>query len=138
VAVDPTVQAAIRGLDILIVEDDPDAQASLCALLEHYGASVTCAATAAEALRLATAFRYDALVSDLEMPGHDGLWLMKQLKALATTGNPAPRAILLTGSASQKIGPTAKGAGFDVWLRKPVEAETLLHAIIGHEDAGSP
>jgi CheY-like chemotaxis protein len=123
VPVDPTVQAAIQGLDILIVEDDPDAQVSLCALYEKYGARVICASAADEALRLATTFQYDAMVSDLEMPGHDGLWLMRQLKALTTTGNPAPWAVLLTGSASQGMGTAAIQAGFDVWLKEPVDAE---------------
>jgi CheY-like chemotaxis protein len=129
VGVDPTLDSAVRGIEILVVEDDPDTQESLCDLLELYGARVTCASSAAEALRLAGAgIHYDVVVTDLELPGRDGLWLVSELRRMAGPDAP-PSAILLTGSARPGIERIAIEAGFDVFLRKPVEANSLLRAI---------
>jgi CheY-like chemotaxis protein len=125
-------------MEILVVEDDPDSQAGLCALLESHGARVTCAESAEEALRLAGAgLQYDALVSDLELPGHDGLWLMRELKR-SVPPDALPWAVLLTGSARPGIEDAAVQAGFNVCLRKPAPAETLLRAVIRADGTNPP
>jgi CheY-like chemotaxis protein len=130
VAVDPNLQSAVRGLEILVIEDDPDTQESLCALLGQCDARVTCASTAVEAARLVgAAFHYDVVISDLELPDHDGLWLMSELKRMAKPRAPSQRAILLTGSARPRIEHVAVQAGFDVCLKKPIDANSLLRAI---------
>jgi CheY-like chemotaxis protein len=139
VGVDPDLQSAVRGMEVLVVEDDPDAQATLCTLLEHYGARVTCASSAPEALRLAGAgFDYDAVVSDLALPGHDGLWLISEIRRMARPNAHAPWAILLTGSVRPGIERIAIQAGFDLFLRKPVEPDVLLRAIAQQRGANLP
>ena len=136
--VDPNLQAAVRGLEILVVEDDPDTQEGLCALLERFGARVTCATFASEALRLIGAgFRYDVLVSDLELPGHDGLWLVSRIRRIAVP-DALPWAILLTGSARPGIERTSIQAGYDLCLKKPADAESLLSAIAQRRGPNTP
>jgi CheY-like chemotaxis protein len=138
VGVDPILESAVRGLEILVVEDDPDTQECLCKLLELYGARVTCASSA-EAVRLASAeSRYDVVVSDLELPGHDGLWLVSELRRMARPDAPAQWAILLTGSARPGIERIAIQAGFDLCLKKPIEAHSLLRAIAQQRGTSLP
>jgi two-component system CheB/CheR fusion protein len=121
--------AALEGLQVLVVEDDPDAQQSLCRMLESAGARVSCAASALEALRLAAGTRFDVVVSDLVMPGHDGLWLARQLLQAVRVGERAPFAILLTGWELPGIAQAAHEAGYDLCLQKPVDLQTLVGAI---------
>ncbi len=125
-------------MEILVVEDDPDTQEGLCALLESFGARVTCATFASEALRLIGAgFRYDVLVSDLELPGHDGLWLVSQIRRVLAPDAP-PWAILLTGSARPGIERTALQAGYALCIKKPADAESLLGAIAQRRRTNRP
>ncbi|MET0555881.1 MAG: response regulator [Vicinamibacteria bacterium] len=133
--IDPTLRSAVSNLDILVVEDDPEVQEGLSVLLERCGASVTCASSAAEALDLVSGgVSYDVMISDLEMPEHDGLWLMNELKRKGRQeAAPAHWAILLTGSARDAIEETAADAGFDLCLRKPISANSLLGAIARRE-----
>jgi CheY-like chemotaxis protein len=134
---DPSLQSAVRGLQILVVEDDIDTQESLCALMEHFGAHVTCASSAVDAVRLvADGLRYDVVVSDLELPGHDGLWLVAELRRLAPPAA-RPWAVLLTGSARPGVERLAVHAGFDVYLKKPAGADALLRAIVRGSGSGS-
>jgi CheY-like chemotaxis protein len=121
---------AIRGLDVLVVDDDPDAQEVLCALLEFHGARVTCASSAAQALQyIAEGYTYQVVVSDLAMPERDGVWLIGQLRREALRQNRRILAIVLTGSVLPEIQQEALSAGFDTFLKKPVELDDLLEAV---------
>ena len=134
--VEASLQSAVRGLEILVVEDDIDTQESLCALLEHFGAHVTCASTAADAVRLVDAgLQYDVVVSDLELPEHDGLWLVAELRRLAQP-DARPWGILLTGSARPGVERMAVQAGFDVFLKKPADVDSPLRAIVQRSGSG--
>jgi CheY-like chemotaxis protein len=67
----------------------------------------------------------DALVTDLTMPGHDGIMLIRQAREI----NSALPAILLTGYAEQVASvSTIAGGNFHV-LRKPVQSDRLIQEI---------
>jgi CheY-like chemotaxis protein len=121
---------ALKGFNVLVVDDDPDSQEILCALLEQHGAHVTCAASAAEALQHVVAGgRYRVLVSDLMLPVLDGFWLVRQVKMIANQAGWAVWAILVTGSQIRELETSAREAGFDVCIRKPASFDALLRAI---------
>jgi CheY-like chemotaxis protein len=79
---------------ILLVDDDEVQNIIMRKLLEHEGFDITVAGNVAEALKLISSERYDALLSDLHMPGAgDGLTVISAMRHL----NPNAVAILLTG-----------------------------------------
>ena len=111
---------------IMIVDDDAAVRETLAELLEDDGYRSIVAGNAAEALRiLRREAAIDALVTDLTMPGDDGIELIRKAREINST---LP-AILLTGYAEQltSMAPTA-GGHFHV-LRKPVHIDRLIEQL---------
>ena len=116
----------LRGMRVLLVEDDPDARDLFGLLLEHRGAHVhreSCAADALNALRRGD---FDVLLSDIRMPGQDGCELVRRLRAF---DGKLP-ALAISGSSSIEDRERALEAGFDAHLAKPVCAGTLAKALV--------
>ena len=129
----PVLGTKKRPLDVLVVEDDVPTLEILATFLQRWGATPHAAANAQEALHWArSGCRFDVLVSDYDMPGHDGLWLLRELTQLAPPGH-RPRAVLLTGCAQPELARSAAQVGYDECLVKPIEAKVLLRAISGGE-----
>ena len=79
------------AVQILVIEDDSKIAQFLRKGLSEAGYRVDHLENAEEALGAASLKRYDALVVDLMLPGHDGLWLIEQLRS---RGMAAPILIL--------------------------------------------
>jgi CheY-like chemotaxis protein len=71
----------LRGVRVLVVEDDPDEREFLVALLGAAGADVRSASSANEALATLAWWRPGVLVSDIGLPGGDGYGLMEAVRA---------------------------------------------------------
>src|SRR5688572_15804661 len=71
---------ALRGVKILLVDDEPDARELTTAVLRFSGADVTAVASAREALAAVEAVRPEVIVSDIGMPGQDGYRLLRDLR----------------------------------------------------------
>ncbi len=112
---------------ILIVEDDTDFRATLCDWLTCSGYAVSEAADGREALALARITRFQVVLTDLRMPGMDGLQLLDRLKEFA----PEVPVIFLSGQATVKdaVAALRDGRGFD-FLEKPLSDLSLLDAVI--------
>ena len=129
------VQAPRRPARLLLVEDDPLVRGTLAAELEAvgYAVSAVCDAEAALAL-LAGGSSVHLLVSDLSMPGMDGLSLIRE----AQRRQPALPAILLTGHAEDApVALSAVATGMGV-LRKPVTGAQLQARIAALLRDGAP
>lgn len=131
----PTIQAnSLSGIQILVVDDEADARNLLATLLSQYGATVSTASSAAEALILLkesqTQSLPDLLISDIGMPGEDGYSLIQRIRRLAPQEGGLIPAIALTayGRASDRI--KALSAGFQTHLPKPVEPAELVITIV--------
>lgn len=109
---------------ILLVDDHVDTLALFERLLRLEGYRVHAARSADEATRLAAENRYDLLISDVGMPGQNGLDLMRQLKRLYGL-----RGIAVSGFAHGQDVTAALDAGFERHVAKPVELSLLLAAI---------
>ncbi|RIK78086.1 MAG: hypothetical protein DCC67_11935 [Planctomycetota bacterium] len=114
-------------LRILAVDDSPSIRRLIAQSLSAHGFEVLACESAEAALELAGREHIDAVVTDLNMPGLDGMALTRQLRTLRNTAR-CPILILTTdNSAARKQ--EAKQAGASGWILKPFQAETLLLAI---------
>jgi CheY-like chemotaxis protein len=117
----------LAGLRVLVVDDEPDARASLALTLQQYGALVSTAGSVKEALGILESEPIDVLLSDLAMPGEDGFSLVRKLRARPELAR-LPAAAL---SAYVRSGQHSEGelAGFDLHLAKPIEPVVLAAAV---------
>ncbi|WNG44919.1 PAS domain-containing protein [Archangium minus] len=111
---------------ILVVDDEDDNREVLKVMLEEYGAHVTTAASAAEALRAVRELRPELLISDIGMPGEDGYRLISQVRALSAEEGGGVPAVALTAYARVEDRARALTAGFNMHVAKPVEPSELL------------
>jgi two-component system NtrC family sensor kinase len=109
---------------VLLVEDNPELASSLAASLETSGCSVTPVGSVREAERLALAAGsgFDVVLSDIVMPGADGIALANRLRKR----RPELPVVLITGYSREVRH--AVGAGMEV-LAKPCTAQELLGAL---------
>jgi len=118
---------SLQGLDVLIVEDSPDTLLLLSTLFRREGATVTTAASAAEALQSAATKRPNLIVSDIGMPDVDGYQLLDQLRMLPELAD-VP-AIAISGYASEEDRERALAVGYLALVPKPVDIDTLFTLI---------
>jgi CheY-like chemotaxis protein/nitrogen-specific signal transduction histidine kinase len=116
----------LAGVRVLAVDDEPYAREIIQRVLEACHATVTTAATAAEALRRLVAERPDLLISDISMPGGDGYALIKQVRALAPERGGNTPALALTAFARAEDRKKAALAGFHLHVAKPVRPAELI------------
>jgi len=122
----PFVNADLSNLVVLVVDDDPDSRDLLHRLLSDCGATVTAAASAAEALAATDNQRPDLLISDIGMPETDGYQLLRSLRANSDVRFPA---IALTAFARSEDRTRALLAGFVAHVSKPVEPAELIATV---------
>ena len=118
----------LDGLGVLVVDDEKDARGLVKRVLEDYGAVVTLAASAYEAMELVPTVKPDVLVSDIGMPGMDGYELLRRVRALGTPAGNVP-AIALSALARSEDRARALGAGYTVHMSKPVEPHELVAVV---------
>ena len=120
---------ALRGLHVLVVDDDQDTREMLRQTLTHAGALVTTAADGESALVILTNVAADVVISDLSMPRHDGRWVARNLRALGGRQGKVP-AIAITAYRETQFETDALAAGFDVYVEKPLDFGRLIETIL--------
>jgi ABC-type amino acid transport substrate-binding protein/nitrogen-specific signal transduction histidine kinase/FixJ family two-component response regulator/HPt (histidine-containing phosphotransfer) domain-containing protein len=116
------VLETLRGIRVLVAEDDPVNQLLMHDLLSGRGVEVTLAATGAEAVEAAARGDVDMVLMDVRMPEMDGLEACRRIRALPNGGLPI---IALTANAFVGERERCLAAGMDGYLTKPLEPETL-------------
>jgi PAS domain S-box-containing protein len=133
---EPADSTSLKGVKVLLVDDESDTRDVFSFLLEQAGAEVVAVASAAAALSALPQLKPDLLLSDIGMPDTDGYQLMRQIRALPPEQGGTIAAIALTAYASELDQQQALAAGFQLHLAKPVEPEDLIGAIatlyLGH------
>ncbi|MEH1813290.1 MAG: AAA family ATPase [Nostoc sp.] len=119
----------LSGLEILVVDDDADMREFLPFMLEQYGATVTVAASAIEALTALSQSQPNLIISDIGMPEMDGYMLMRQIRSLEPEQGGTIPAIALTAYAGEMDHQQAIAVGFQQHISKPVDPEELVKAI---------
>ena len=118
----PLRARALSGVTVLLVDDDDSAREVLGTMLAGFGASVTHASSAAEAVHYFKQVRPDVLVSDIGMPDEDGYTLVRRLGVVP--------AVAVTAYADPTDRDRALAAGFSAHLAKPVEPQDLVAAVL--------
>ncbi|MCK9688394.1 hybrid sensor histidine kinase/response regulator [Scleromatobacter humisilvae] len=124
--------ASLDGVQLLVVDDDPEASAMLRIILSDRGAVVHMAHDVSSALQLLSARAFDALISDIGMAGQDGYDLIREVRhqeATQPTRRPRLPAIALTSFTRTQDRDQALAAGFDLHCGKPLRPLNLLQQI---------
>jgi CheY-like chemotaxis protein len=119
----------LKGVRILVVDDDADARELIGWVLADAHAEVATASSADEAVQLVRRHKPHVLVSDIGMPLKDGYELIAEVRALPPEQGGRTPAIALTAFARSEDRTQALLAGFQLHLSKPVEPSELLATV---------
>ncbi|MCC5651479.1 PAS domain S-box protein [Nostoc sp. XA013] len=125
-----TEDTLLAGVQILLVDDQADVREFFSFALEQYGATVTLAESATEALEILAQSKPDILLSDIGMPLMDGYMLLREVRKLPPEQGGQIPAIALTAYAGEINYNQAMAAGFQKHLPKPVDPGELATAIV--------
>ena len=117
---DDRIDSPLASGRILVVDDDEMVRSTTEALIESLGYEVDTADGGEVAIQLACSTSYDLILTDLSMPGLDGLELIAHLRGTGFTG----AAAVFTGYGEEAIA-TAKKSGVDEVIRKPISRADL-------------
>src|SRR5262249_43420160 len=107
---------------VLVVDDDTDLLQGLSQLLTGEGYQVATAATAEDALARCREDTFHLVLTDLQLPGRNGIALIKALHEAC----PATRCVLITGHGSIRSAVLALKRGATEYVTKPIKPKRLL------------
>ena len=117
----------LRGVNVLLVEDDKDTRDAVLLALESSGACVWGADSARAAREVLAEKSPDVIVSDIGMPMEDGCEMLAKIRRQGGAYVPA---LAMTGFASTQDRERAAKAGFDAHVAKPVSPEVLTEKLL--------
>src|SRR5207245_1954045 len=112
---------SLRGVRVLVVDDEADALELMRMILRSSGADVMAAACAEEALEQVEQWHPDILVSDIGLPGDDGYVLIQKLRQRQGDYGRSMPALAVTAYARAEDRTRALSAGFQLHVAKPLE-----------------
>lgn len=116
-------------MNVLLVDDSASVRAILQVYLMGLRPTFLEAADGERALRLLRLSPVDLVIADVQMAPMDGIAFVRALRG---SDRPALRAVpvvMLTGDRSEEVRTRGLQAGADAFVRKPVDAKTLLRTI---------
>jgi two-component system response regulator PilR (NtrC family) len=122
----PEAEAGVRGT-VLIAEDEDGVRDSLVQVLQEEGYEVVSCADGDGAIAALSAREFDVVISDVRMPGADGLAVLRQAREVA----PQTLVLLMTAHATVDTAIEALRGGAQDYLLKPVMFDDLLHKVEG-------
>ena len=132
----------LKGLKILLAEDNPFNQAVAVEVLKKQGCEVVVAATGREAVQVFDADRFDVVLMDVEMPDLDGFEATRIIREKETS----TRVPIIAQTAHAFVADRERclAAGMDEYIAKPINVNVLVKLLerfslpssSGHDDAG--
>jgi signal transduction histidine kinase/DNA-binding response OmpR family regulator len=119
----------LKGLRVLVVDDEADSRDLVSAILTRCGSDVNCCESAAEGIKAFKSWKPDLLVSDIGMPVEDGYSLITKLRKLKTKRAKEVPAIALTAYATKEDQERTLSSGFQMHVAKPIDPEKLITSI---------
>lgn len=122
--------AGLDSFQVLIVEDEAVTRMALTVLLEYQGAIVMAVGSVQEGIRaIKSGFQPDILISNIRLPDGNGARVLEaSLPLVSASGRPIIT-IAITGEVIESIRVDPESAGFQVYLSKPYDSQTLLSTI---------
>ncbi|RIK98796.1 MAG: hypothetical protein DCC71_20770 [Proteobacteria bacterium] len=130
----PETGPSLRGLRVLLVDDEPDARELFEFMLRQAGAEVRTAAGADEALAALRSWPPDVVLSDLEMPETDGYRLLERVREAGFGALPV---VAVSAYATEQHAKRALAAGFLAHVAKPVSPVALRRVVRDAYDAAA-
>ena len=128
------MSTALRDAVVLAVDDDEEMRDLLAYVLERHVRQVIVASSVDEAMLLLESVHPALIVSDISMPEHDGYDLIRRVRAMSMEDGRETPAVALSAFAFDACRDAALAAGFDMFLKKPLDVahfvpvlEALLH-----------
>jgi DNA-binding NtrC family response regulator len=112
----------MRKAHLLIIDDEPNTLASLSRAFRLAGHEATVSDQPAKALELIKAQSFDLILSDVVMPGKDGIALLEEMKSLGVT----TPVVMMSGQAHIDMAVRATRIGAIDFLEKPISTDKLL------------
>jgi DNA-binding NtrC family response regulator len=113
----------LKGRTFLIVDDEPEIRSIVGDTLELYGAKVLQAENGSRALEILRNEKIDAFLSDVRMPGGDGVFLLEESRKLSF---PVPPIVLMTGYADISEDEAVRRGAARV-INKPFDLRGMIH-----------
>ena len=124
-----TGRDVLRGLRVMVVDDDQDTCEIVGAVLRRAGAEVRTCMSASQALTVLDSWVPDLLVSDIAMPGEDGYTLIRKVRARKSEEGGRMVAMALTAYGREEDRMRALSAGFQAHVGKPIQPGQLVRLV---------
>jgi DNA-binding NtrC family response regulator len=113
-------------MDILLIDDEADVRTSLSSFIAKLGHTVTTAGDGDEGLRMFIQHSFDMVITDIRMPGMDGIELLKRIKQSRTQ---VAEVVVITGHGDMESAINALRHGAYNYLQKPIDVRELAVTI---------
>ncbi len=118
---------SIKGIRILVIDDEPQIRDLLETLLEREGCVVTVVENGMEAMKLFSTARFDIVITDMAMPGKNGVDTIIEIRQL----KPPVGIIAMSGvDTKEELLRLATAFEADTTIKKPFTKKELISAII--------
>jgi len=136
-----TAPESLRGVKILVVDDNPTNRRILKGVLQRWNAQITCVESGKQGLAEMDLAReredpFHVVLTDMHMPEMDGLGLVTTMRS--TPGMASTAVVLLSSGVLRKDAEAFREMGIKLILNKPVRRKELLSAVLtatGHHPA---
>jgi CheY-like chemotaxis protein len=138
-AVEPAPQTelpALGGVRVLVIDDQEYTRDLVTAIFDRTGAEVQVASSVREGLEKFGAISPHVVVCDLAMPEEDGFAFLRAVRALPASANATP-VIALTAFGRPEDRQRVLAAGFNAYLKKPVDPQELASTALHLSRAGA-
>jgi PAS domain S-box len=122
---------SLKGLRVLVLDDEADARGLLKVILEECQAEVTTVASAAEAYKTLEGLSPDVIISNIGMPFEDGYTFMRNVRAKEAGTQSRIPAVALTAHARVEDRLRALSAGYQVHVIEPAELVAVIASLLG-------
>ena len=125
----PPSSPSLRGVSVLVVDEDPLQLEFVRETLERHGAIVVTTSSPAEAKARVRRDAPDVLLSDLVLAGEDGLAFIRDIRRLDPDAGGLTPAAALTALARTEDRRRALSAGYQIHVAKPAQADELVSTV---------
>jgi CheY-like chemotaxis protein len=127
----PAAEESLKGLKVLLVEDDASTQKVMQFVLARMGAEVLVTDSARHAIEKRTEFDPAVIVSDIGLPDMDGCAFIREIRELERKEGRSPTvSIAVSAFAREEDRKKALAAGFTQYFSKPLDLDKLIQNLV--------